>query len=193
MPATKALMEAIDAKLLSLRADVVQEVGHGAGLEPWSDPRSLIDARTVLSKPRSRRPIATRSSVRQRPASGSRTSSSSAPTSAATRTACARRTIGRKFGFDTYESQNVGEPASSPGTGDPTTEENVAFHRSAFALVARTLALPKGKGPDQAAVFGDEGFGVRVVFDYDINKKQDVVLLRRALSARRRWTRTARS
>jgi hypothetical protein len=31
-------MEAIDAKLLSLRADVVQEVGHGAGLEPWERP-----------------------------------------------------------------------------------------------------------------------------------------------------------
>lgn len=178
VPATKALMEAIDAKLLSLRSDITQEVGYGT-TEAWSDPRSLIDARTVLTK--NKVPSTDRYAVTGPTTAGEWLKDQlfiNADQRGDT-DGLREASIGRKFGFDTYESQNVGEPkaAGAQVTGDPTTEENLAFHRSAFALVARTLALPKGKGPDAAAVFGDEGFGVRVVFDYDINKKQDVCSL----------------
>lgn len=72
--------------------------------------------------------------------------------------------IGRKFGFDSYETNAL--------TG---VSQNVAFHRDALALVSRTLALPKGKTGANAATANYKGLGLRVVYDYDINKKQDVV------------------
>lgn len=72
--------------------------------------------------------------------------------------------IGRKFGFDNYESQALSG-----------ISQNVAFHRDALALVSRTLALPKGKTAETAAVANYKGLGLRVVYDYDVNKKQDVV------------------
>lgn len=71
--------------------------------------------------------------------------------------------VGRKLGLDNYESQNIGSVAG------------VAFHRSGVALVSRTLALPLGKTGDQAAVANYKGLGVRVVRDYDISAKQDIV------------------
>lgn len=78
--------------------------------------------------------------------------------------------IGRLLGFDTYESQVFGE-----GPGDKGQADGVAFHRSAVALASRTLALPMGVGSDQAAVENYRGLALRVVKDYDINKKQDVI------------------
>lgn len=74
--------------------------------------------------------------------------------------------IGRVYGFDTYMSQNV-TPART----------GVAFHRDAFALVARTLAIPRGVAASQAAVAQYGGLGIRAIYNYDSNKKQDVVSL----------------
>jgi hypothetical protein len=77
-------------------------------------------------------------------------------------------TVGRAFGFDTYESQVLGDGAGLRGEAD-----GVAFHRDAVALVSRTLALPSGaKG---AAIASYKGLGVRVVYDYDMDRKSDVV------------------
>ena len=78
-------------------------------------------------------------------------------------TALREASIGRKFGLDTYVDQNV----------DATAIEGVAFHKNAFALVTRVPALPKGAA--NAATVDYDGFGLRVVYSYDINKKTDVV------------------
>ena len=39
--------------------------------------------------------------------------------------------------------------------------------------MTRPLALPKGA--KEAAIVNYDGFGLRVVYDYDINTKQDIV------------------
>ena len=54
-----------------------------------------------------------------------------------------------------------------------STENNLAFHKSAFALVSRPLALPMGS--KNAAIANFEGFGIRVVYDYDITYKKDIM------------------
>lgn len=52
---------------------------------------------------------------------------------------------------------------------------NLAFHRNAFALVTRPLALPKGLSQEQKAVVNYDGFGLRVIYDYDSTYKKDVI------------------
>lgn len=50
---------------------------------------------------------------------------------------------------------------------------SLAFHRNGIALVTRPLALPRGA--KDAAIASADGLGVRVVYDYDVNTKQDTV------------------
>lgn len=52
---------------------------------------------------------------------------------------------------------------------------NLAFHRNAFALVTRPLALPKGLADGQKALVNYDGFGLRVIYDYNSQFKKDVV------------------
>lgn len=78
--------------------------------------------------------------------------------------------VGRAFGFTTWETQVIGYGADTKGEAD-----GVAFHRDAVALATRTLALPMGVGAGQAAVSNYKGLGLRVVKDYDIDTKTDVV------------------
>jgi len=80
--------------------------------------------------------------------------------------------LGRRvFGFDPYVTQHA--PAPSATSGQSSTEVGVAFHQSAIAMAFRPLALPRGA--QNAAIANYKGFGLRVVYDYDIDKKQDVV------------------
>lgn len=76
--------------------------------------------------------------------------------------------IGRKFGFDIYQSTNAGVLATSKG---------VAFHPSGLALVSRTLGAPAGLPPGAVAVAAIDGFGIRVTQAYDVTKKQDIISL----------------
>lgn len=78
--------------------------------------------------------------------------------------------LGRKFGFETYESQVFGSGAGERGEAD-----GVAFHRDAVSLVSRTLEVPMGVGAGQASASGYKGLGLRVVKQYDLDQKQDVV------------------
>lgn len=84
--------------------------------------------------------------------------------------------IGRLMGFDTYESNVLGYGTSTDGS-DAGQADGIAFHKSALAFVSRTLALPMGVAPNQAAVANYNGLGIRVVKAYDINKKKDIISL----------------
>lgn len=179
-PMMKAIAEKIDRDLLDLRSDVVQQVGgvaanadgedyHGYdGNYPWSDSRVLIEAGEVLDTqnvPMDERRVVV----------GPRTKSRwiaekawrAADQSGSTVGLRQAQFGGMASGFDPYMSQNVKLEAPA------TTEESVAFHRTAFALVTRTLEIPPGA--QDAAIMNYEGFALRVVYDYDIKYKQTVV------------------
>lgn len=79
-------------------------------------------------------------------------------------TALREASLGRKFGMDFYVDQNITKNTYAP---------QIAFHKNAFALVTRPLALPLGT--DKAAIMNYDGFGLRVVYGYDITKKTDTV------------------
>lgn len=82
-------------------------------------------------------------------------------------TALREASVGRRFGADIYVDQNI---ATASGTGDPM---GIMFHKNAFALVTRPLALPLGNS--NAEIVDYDGFALRVVRDYDINNKKDII------------------
>jgi hypothetical protein len=78
-------------------------------------------------------------------------------------TALREASLGRKFGMDFYVDQNA----------DALPIDAMAFHKNAFALVTRPLALPQGAA--KAAIVDYDGFGLRVVYGYDIKTKTDTI------------------
>ncbi|GAA1994331.1 hypothetical protein GCM10009799_20540 [Nocardiopsis rhodophaea] len=172
-PAMEAIAQKIDRDLLAIRDDITAEVGQAGttGTHDWDDPRVMIDAGKTLNQ--ANVPLTERRFV-------------FGPVTAAAYQAdplfheADRRgdtdglmeaAIGRKFGLDNYMTQNISVPPQT--SGNSTTEVGVAFHRTAVALAFRPLALPRGA--QNAAIETYKGFGLRVVYDYDIDKKQDVV------------------
>ncbi|MFJ8224956.1 P22 phage major capsid protein family protein [Streptomyces griseus] len=185
-PAMEAIAQKIDRDILALRDDIVQEVGgvaeNTAGEEfnypgghfPWSDSRVLVEAGAVLDKKNV--PFAQRSVIAG-PSTKARWVAEKAWRSADRRGSTEgllEASMGsRVSGFDPYWTQNIGQPAGSPAPGQPTTEVNVAFHKTAFALAFRPLEVPQGAL--DAAMVPYKGFALRVVRDYDVDKKQMVV------------------
>lgn len=56
-----------------------------------------------------------------------------------------------------------------------SVEENMLFHKNAFALVTRPLAAPMGAA--RVETLNWNGISMRVVYDYDRNLKSDVISL----------------
>ncbi|EGJ77697.1 hypothetical protein STTU_4908 [Streptomyces sp. Tu6071] len=185
-PAMEAMAQKIDRDILSLRSDITQTVGEVAentggenynypgGAYPWSDSRVLIEAgalldtknvpaadRNVVVGPRTKARWMAEKIWRASDQRGSTVGLTEAQFGA------------NASGFTPYMSQNITGPAADPETGEPTTEVDVAFHRTAFALVTRTLEIPPGA--QDAAIVPYKGFALRVVYDYDIKFKQTVV------------------
>lgn len=81
----------------------------------------------------------------------------------------------RVSGFTPFEGTNIPAPkaVNAQVSGDPTTEVGIAWHRDAFALATRPLPVPQGA--KMAAVRSYKGLSVRVVYDYDLDTKEDVV------------------
>ncbi|MGI5196575.1 P22 phage major capsid protein family protein [Streptomyces sp. CA-288835] len=173
-PAMEAISQKIDRDLLTLRNDITQEVGVVAGDNeyPWSNPRSLIEAGRELDTESV--PMTERRAV-VGPMMASKwladplfhEADKRGNTEGLTEAYLGRRT----FGFDPYMTQNIAKPAQT--SGNSTTEVGVAFHRTAFALAFRPLQLPRGN--PNAAIANYKGFGLRVIYGYDMDKKQDVV------------------
>jgi hypothetical protein len=176
-PAMEAISQKIDRDLLTLRDDITAEVGDVAAAGPpatylWSDSKVLVEAGMVLTQnnvPTTDRRVAVgpitaaqwkaEDTWRQADKRGSTEGLEEAVFGS------------RMSGFTPYETQNILVP--TPGPGVSTTEVGVAFHRTAFALAVRPLALPRGAR--DAAIVDYKGFGLRVIYDYDITKKQDVI------------------
>ncbi|MEU0018043.1 P22 phage major capsid protein family protein [Streptomyces rochei] len=172
-PMMEAITQKIDRDLLALRSDITQEVGQAAN-RTLDKPEVLIDAGTVLNL--AKVPTTDRAAVVGPTTNGNWLDSpvlKQVNTSGSTE-ALREAYIGRRlFGFDPYWTQNVEQPAETPAVGEPTTEVGVAFHRSAFALVTRTLDVPPGA--QDGAIMNYKGFGLRVMYDYDIKYKQTII------------------
>lgn len=163
VPAMQAFADKIDKYLIALEKDITENrVAHADG--PIA-PADIIAARKMLGD--SAAPLSGRSLVLGTAAEADLLSTElfvSAEKVGDNGTALREASLGRKFGFDTYVDQNISKNTYTPA---------IAFHKNAFAFVTRPLALPKGA--KEAAIVNYDGFGLRVVYDYDINTKQDIV------------------
>jgi hypothetical protein len=174
-PMMEAMAQKIDRDLLTLRDDITQTIGAVAentagedynypnGQYPWSDSRVLIEAGRVLDQqnvpPSERRVVVGPLTKSRWVAERTWREADKRGDTEGLREASFG---GRVSGFDPYMTQNVQDP-----------EESVAFHKTAFALVTRTLEVPPGA--QDATIMNYKGFALRVVYDYDIKYKQTVV------------------
>jgi hypothetical protein len=172
-PACEAIAQKIDNDLLALRDEIPQEVGvagtsvvglSGVNRYDADDPRVLIDAGRVLNQRNV--PPSERFAI-VGPATAADWQGDDLLSRADARgdtDGLREASLGRRlFGFEPYQSQNI--------TDDP--EIGLAFHRTAISLVTRPLALPRGAG--EASYQSYKGIGLRVVFGYSQEYKQDVV------------------
>ena len=159
VPAMQAFLDKIDSYLLALQSDITNRV-------PATDviQNDIVDARKFLTKAAA--PLTERRFVYS-----SDTEATLLKTDLFTHadkvgdegTALREASLGRKFGMDFYVDQNA----------DTAGVDGIAFHKNAFALVTRSLVLPQGAA--KSAIVDFDGFGLRVVQDYDINKKTDTI------------------
>lgn len=159
VPAMQAFLNKIDGYLLELAKGVTNSVTAS------DDARNdIVDARAFLTKGAA--PLTERNLVVGSDMEADLLKTDlfvSAEKVGDNGTALREASLGRKLGLDCYVDQNA----------DTAGIEGVAFHKNAFALVTRPLATPSGAA--KSAIVDYDGFGLRVVYDYDITNKTDVV------------------
>lgn len=136
VPAMQAFNDKIDTLLLSLYKDVTAVAGDPAALPTAIDP--IVDAGALLNTAKA--PLGDRRLVLDpltEAAFMKLGTFHEADKVGDSGTALREASLGRKFGFDTYMDQNVQKDSSQ-------IIQNLAFHKNAFALVTRPLALPNG-------------------------------------------------
>lgn len=159
VPAMQAFLDKIDAYLLGLAKEVTNSV-----TATGDSHADIVDARAFLTKAGA--PLTERRFVASSDMEANLLKSDlfvSAEKVGDEGTALREASLGRKFGMDMYVDQNA----------DTAGISGLAFHKNAFALVTRALAIPNGAS--KAAIVDYDGFGLRVVYDYDITNKTDVV------------------
>ena len=164
VPAMQAFADKVDKYLLALETETPYRVSHGEGAIA---PADLIEARKCLSM--NAAPLADRRFVVGAKAEADLLSNElfvSAEKVGDAGTALREASLGRKFGMDIYVDQNA-------DTVQSDYAPSIAFHKNAMALVTRPLALPNGAA--KAAIVNYDGFGLRVVYGYDIAKKVDTI------------------
>lgn len=162
-PAMDAFADKIDSYLVALTDAASQKVTLASANKPTQ--ADVVDARAFLTKaaaPLTDRRFVYNSTVE---AELLKTDTfTSAEKVGDEGTALREASLGRKLGMDFYVDQNMDSAA---------TAKAVAFHKNAMALVTRPLALPQGAS--KAAIMSYKGFGIRVVYGYDIAKKVDTI------------------
>lgn len=162
VPAMQAFNDKIDKMLIALESEATSRHAHTDGAIA---PADLIAARKFLTE--NAAPMADRRFVIGANAEADLlgndlfVSAEKVGDTAALKEA----SLGRKFGMDIYVDQNV----AKNGNYTPS----IAFHKNAMALVTRPLALPQGAV--KAAIVNYDGFGLRVVYGYDMDKKTDTI------------------
>lgn len=162
IPAMQAFADKVDSYLIGLEASVTGRVAHSTG---EIAPADIIAVRKKLSD--NAAPLANRNFVIGTQAEADLLGSElfvAANKVGDEGTALREASLGRKFGFDVYVDQNIKKDTYTP---------SIAFHKNAFALVTRPLALPMGT--DKASYVNYDGFGLRVVYGYDMATKSDTV------------------
>lgn len=163
VPAMQAFADKVDKYLIALEAEVTNRHAHANGVIA---PADLIAARKFLTE--NAAPLTDRHFVCGATAEADLLGNElfvSAEKVGDAGTALREASLGRKFGMNCYVDQNIAK------NGDYTP--SIAFHKNAMALVTRPLALPQGAA--KAAIVNYDGFGLRVVYGYDINTKQDTI------------------
>lgn len=165
VPAMEAIWQKIDVDLIGLRADVTASVGVD-NTAP-TDPTIIVDAVKLLND--AKVPMTQRYGVWSTIAQANfmKDPLFHQADQRGDTEGLREASIGRKFGVDHFMDQNIG------ATGVGAAGDNLIFHREAFCLAMRPLALPMGA--TNAAVESYKGFSLRTVIDYDIDQKQDVV------------------
>ena len=159
VPAMQAFADKVDAYLLGLASDVTNEVSYTSGTD--NIRTKLVDARKYLTDAAA--PMTDRRFVYGSDIEADLLKTDlflSADKVGDEGTALREASLGRKFGLDFYVDQNV-------------EDNNLVFHKNAFALVTRPLELPMGS--EKAAIVNYDGFGLRVVYGYDMNSKTDTI------------------
>ena len=162
VPAMQAFNDKIDKMLIALESEATSRHAHASGVIA---PADLIAARKFLTE--NAAPMSERRFVIGANAEADLlgnelfVSAEKVGDTAALKEA----SLGRKFGMDIYVDQNV----AKNGNYTPS----IAFHKNAMALVTRPLALPQGAA--KAAIVNYDGFGLRVVYGYDMDKKTDTI------------------
>lgn len=174
MPAVEAINQQIDADVLAEAvANVTAIVGDGSSTHTEDQAKVLIDAGKALDiaavPPSNRRMVASAATTADWVADPI---FHEADKRGGT-TGLTEAEIGRKFRFDNYMDQNVADHTATNSAAATVTVSALGFHRDAFTLATRPLAIPRGAA--QATTRSFNGIGLRVVYDYDIKLKQDVV------------------
>ena len=159
VPAMQAFNDKIDAYLLGLADDITNEVSYVSGTSNIRN--TLVDARKYLTNAAA--PMTDRRFVYSGDIEADLLKTDlflSADKVGDEGTALREASLGRKFGLDFYVDQNVGD-------------NSLVFHKNAFALVTRPLELPQGAA--KSAIVNYDGFGLRVVYGYDMDKKTDTI------------------
>lgn len=163
VPAMQSFADSIDKMLIALEKDMTNRYDHADGLIV---PADVIATRKFLTQ--NAAPLTDRSFVYGAEAEADLLQSELFVNAAAVGdegTALREASLGRKFGMDFYCDQNIAY--------DTDHTPAIAFHKNAMALVTRPLALPQGAG--KAAIVNYDGFGLRVVYGYDLKTKTDTV------------------
>lgn len=173
VPAMEAIAQDLDGRLAEEAIDTARGVGGGGAVTGDPEPYDAYrKGRTKLS--RAKMPLTERYGVLSPEGVGEVLGDDRIVkvNESGSTDALRNAVVGRINGIENYETQTLGDPEA---TGDHADAHGVAFHRSALVLAMRTLERPDGVAAEQAAVESYRGLGLRVVKDYDINKKQDVV------------------
>lgn len=159
VPAMQAFADKVDGYLLGLKADITNKTPATDSIQA-----DVVDTRAFLTKAAA--PLTERRFVYSSDTETKLLKTDlfiSAEKVGDEGTALREASLGRKYGMDFYVDQNA----------DTAGVAGIAFHKNAFALVTRPLALPMGNS--NASIISYDGFGLRVVYGYDQEKKTDII------------------